>query len=69
LVDHILPLGVLFSISYVELTFFISDITGEIGIGLEFKTVYGPTTIVFNPQETVEELVDACQRRLERLGL
>jgi hypothetical protein len=49
--------------------FLISDVDGEINILLEFKTSHGPTTILFNPQATVEELVEACQRRLERLGL
>ena len=52
-----------------DLDFFISDIDGEINIGLEFKTAHGPTSIIFNPQATVEELVEMCQKRLERLGL
>ncbi len=51
------------------LDFFLSDIDGEINIGLEFKTAYGPTTLLFNLQVTVEELVDVCRRRVEKLGL
>lgn len=49
--------------------FSITDFDGEIIIFLEFKTAYGPTTIMFNPQAAVEELVEICQRRLERSGL
>lgn len=51
------------------LDFFLSEVDDEINIGLEFKTAYGPTTILFNPQAAVEELVEVCRRRVEGLGL
>lgn len=48
------------------LSFFVGE-DGEIWIALEFISESGPAAVLFNPRQTVEELVGACQRRLGRL--
>jgi hypothetical protein len=52
-----------------NLGFQVTNVGGEINLLLKFPTPYGPTTVSFNPQATVEEFVRACQRRLERTDL